>query len=67
MKMKCFVNQHCAYDCPNFEIDRINEKYGYGITDDMGLEKVKCKDCYYETGECSECLFYGDKECPGTK
>ncbi|MBQ9461008.1 MAG: hypothetical protein IJU51_03700 [Clostridia bacterium] len=64
MKKKCFVNPHCIYDCPNFATDRINDKYGYGIADDMGLEEVKCKYCHYETGECEDCLFYGSKDCP---
>ena len=24
---ECFVNAHCAYDCPNFQIDIANWKY----------------------------------------
>lgn len=64
MKKKCFVNPHCVWDCPNFAIDRINDKYGYGIAEDMGLEEIKCKDCHYETGKCEDCLFYGSKDCP---
>ena len=30
MKKECFVNPHCVWDCPNFAIDRINDKYGHG-------------------------------------
>lgn len=67
MKKKCFTNSHCCMDCPNTAIEAIDDRYGYGIAGDMGFEKIKCKDCIYETGECSDCLFYGDKECPGTK
>lgn len=61
---ECFVNAHCAYDCPNFQIDIANERYGYGIADDMGLEKVSCKDCRYHSGKCEDCLFEHSKECP---
>ncbi len=67
MKMRCFVNQHCSLDCPNFAIDAIDDKYGYGIAADMGLEEVKCKDCRYETGKCEDCYFMGtngERQCP---
>ena len=63
----CFVNAHCSYDCPNFQIDIPNEKYGYGIADDMGLEKVSCKQCRYDTGRCEDCLFVNSKDCPEYK
>ena len=61
---QCFLNAHCSYDCPNFQIDIANERYGYGIADDMGLEEVNCKDCHYQSGECSDCYFEHSKECP---
>ena len=60
---QCFVNAHCSYGCPNFQIDTVNERYGYGIADDMGLEKVSCKDCCYNSGKCDDCLFEHSKEC----
>lgn len=64
---KCFVNAHCSCDCPNFQIDTANEKYGYGIADDMGLEEINCKHCYYNSGRCEDCLFENSKECPEYK
>ena len=42
MKRKqCFVNSHCSLDCPNAEYEMADDRYGFGIADDMGLEKVK--------------------------
>jgi hypothetical protein len=68
MKSKeCFVNAHCSYDCPNFQIDIANERYGYGIADDMGLEKVSCKDCCYNLTECKDCLLEHSIDCPEYK
>lgn len=61
---KCFVNAHCSYDCLNFQIDIANERYGYGIADDMGFEKVSCKDCCYNSCECKNCLFEYSRDCP---
>ena len=61
---QCFVNAHCSIDCPNFQFDIANERYGYGIAEDMGLERISCKECYYNTtGKCDDCLFFNDPEC----
>ena len=60
---QCFVNAHCSIDCPNFQFDIANERYGYGIAEDMGLERISCKECYYNTGECDDCLFFNGTEC----
>lgn len=46
-RQECFVNGHCCYDCPNFDIQTADERYGYGIAEDMGLEEIECKDCFY--------------------
>lgn len=68
MKHKqCFTNVHCSYDCPNFQIDMVNERYGYGIANDMGLKKISCKDCRYNSGRCADCLFEHSKKCPEYK
>ena len=68
MKCKqCFVNAHCSCDCPNAEYEMADDRYGFGIADDMGLEKVSCKQCYYDTGRCEDCLFEHSKECPEYK
>ena len=64
---RCFVNAHCSYDCPNLQIDIANERYGYGIADDMGLEKISCEDCCYNSAKCSDCLFEHSKDCPEYK
>lgn len=61
---KCFVNGHCCYDCPNFEISTVEERYGVGIAEDMGLEEVECKDCYYNSGECKDCFLKNTPDCP---
>ena len=60
----CFTNAHCCDDCPNCQIDEIDNKYGYGIADDMGLKKIDCKKCQYNTNRCEDCLFQNCKECP---
>ena len=64
MSKKCFVNAHCCYDCPNFERQIADDRYGYGIAEDMGLEEVKCKDCSYNSGECKDCLLENSPDCP---
>lgn len=63
-RQKCFVNGHCCYDCSNFEIQTVAERYGYGIAEDMGLEEVECKDCFYNSGECKDCLLKNSPDCP---
>lgn len=60
---QCFVNAHCSFDCPNFQIDIVNERYGYGIAEDMGFKEISCKECYYNTGKCEDCLFFNGSEC----
>lgn len=68
MKRKqCFVNYHCSLDCPNAEYEMADDRYGFGIADDMGLEKISCKQCRYNTGRCEDCLFEHSKECPEYK
>ena len=64
MKNKnCFSSFHCSYDCPNFQIDIVNERYGYGIADDIGLEKINCNDCFYNSFECKDCIFEHSVDC----
>ena len=38
---RCFVSVHCSLDCPNFQIDMLDDRYGYGISDDIGLERIR--------------------------
>lgn len=64
---KCFVNAHCSCDCPNAEYEMADDRYGFGIADDMGLEKINCKQCCYNTGKCEDCLFIHSKDCPEYK
>lgn len=64
MRRKCFVNAHCCIDCPNFESQIADERYGYGIAEDMGLEEIKCKDCHCDSGECKDCLLKHSSDCP---
>lgn len=61
---KCFTCHKCGTsNCPSIEYDMADQRFGYGIADDMGLEKIQCKDCYYMTGKCEDCLFYESPEC----
>lgn len=65
MKRKdCFTSAAC-YDsrCPNIEYEMADNRWGYGIAEDMGLEKIKCKDCVYHTGECKDCTFFNTEYC----
>ena len=61
---KCFVNGHCAYDCPNFEIDTL-EDYWDLPAQEAGLERIKCKECYLNTFDCEDCLFQNTDMCEG--
>lgn len=60
----CFVNGHCGYDCPNNAVFYIDDKYGFGIAEDIGFREIKCSECYYESGECKDCLFSNTEHCP---
>ena len=42
----------------------VDERYGYGIADDIGLEEISCKQCLYNSGKCEDCLFVKSKDCP---
>ncbi len=44
-----FVSYHCGTDCPNIQADIADEKFGDGIAADMGLERIKCRDCGWNT------------------
>ena len=67
MKYKsCFVNGHCAYDCPNFQLDMFEEKYDLPASE-IGLERTHCKECYLNTGECKDCYFQNTSDCPERK
>ena len=66
-RKQCFVNLHCSSDCPNAEYEMADDKYGFEIADDMGLEQISCKQCRYNTGRCEDCLLEHSKECPEYK
>lgn len=62
-----FCNVHCSTsDCPNIQCDMADEKWGYGISDDIGLNRIECKDCHYNFKHCTcdDCYFQGGKDCP---
>ena len=42
--------------------------FGYGIAEDMGLERIECRDCLYADKRCTceDCYFMGSEECPET-
>ena len=47
----CFVNMHCLLECPNFHCEEI------------GYELILCDNCYFNTGECKDCLLEKSKYC----
>lgn len=61
-----FCNNHCcSNDCPNIQYEYVENKYGYGIADDIGLERISCKKCNYNVKNCTceDCLFLGSNNC----
>ncbi len=61
----CFCSFACVdgHRCPNAQIEAVNDKYGYGIADDIGLEPVPCSKCRYNSGQCSDCIFQNTDYC----
>lgn len=59
---ECFVNGHCCYDCPNFQVDLFEDKYDLPASE-IGLERVKCSDCHYQTYDCKDCYFENTDNC----
>lgn len=61
----CFSAPQCSTaDCPNIQCDAFEDRYDCPASD-AGLERIKCKDCYYNTGKCEDCLFQGNPDyCP---
>lgn len=69
MKCEQFCNYHCSTDdCPNIQYDAADQYWGFGIADDIGLERIKCRDCLYADKRCTceDCYFMGSEECPET-
>lgn len=67
MKCEHFCNGHCCTsDCPNIQCDMADDKWGFGIAEDMGLERIRCSDCVYydKRCDCDDCYFNGSAECP---
>lgn len=67
MKCEHFCNWHCCTsDCPNIQCDMADDKWGFGIAEDMGLERIRCSDCVYadKRCDCDDCYFKGGEECP---
>lgn len=62
-----FCNGNCSYRCPNATIEAYDEKWGGPAAEDMGLEKVECKDCYLNEERCDYCYFQNTEECPEYK
>lgn len=59
-KCENFCNYHCiTNDCPNIQVDTIDELYGYGIASDMGIERISCKRCEWNDRNCTcrDCYF----------
>lgn len=64
LKCESFCNGHCAYECPNAQIDYFESKYNLPAYE-IGLSKIKCSQCmYYDRYmTCKDCYFRFCKEC----
>lgn len=64
MDCEHFCNEHCSFDCPNFEIDIFEERYDLPASE-IGLERVSCKDCQYsdKNCDCDDCYFRNSENC----
>ena len=63
-KNKCFTSIHCVDDtCPSAQYESICAKYGYDLASDMGLKMIKCSKCYYNTQQCTDCIFENTSDC----
>lgn len=66
-RKKCFCADQCFNgECPNAQYEAADERWGYGIADDMGLGKIKCMQCIYNTGKCEDCSFEDTEYCKQT-
>lgn len=65
IKCEYFCNAHCSYDCPNFQVDAFEEHWDLPASE-VGLERVKCKDCEYNIRhcDCTDCYLYCSDDCP---
>lgn len=61
---ECFTCVKTAGGCPNDDIERYDQRYGDGLAEDLGYERVRCRECGYHTGRCCDCLFEGSDVCP---
>ncbi len=51
--------------CPNARYEAADAMYdNAGLAEDMGFERIKCKDCGFNTGTCEECIFTKSQYCP---
>lgn len=55
-KLNKYTCASCSFECPN----SIFTDSSYDIATEMGFERVSCKQCYYNDGLCSSCLFLGN-------
>lgn len=62
---KNFCNYHCSFDCPNFRCDAFEDKFDLPCSE-IGLERVKCKDCYFNKNlSCDDCYNKNTELCKG--
>lgn len=66
MKCEHFCNYHCCTnDCPHIQCDEFEQTWDLPASE-VGLERIKCKDCIYNDKhcDCNDCYFGGSKDCP---
>ena len=62
---ECFTCAWCCTTrCPNIEYDTADERFGYGIADDIGLKRVTCSKCFLNSYQCKDCYLENTEDCP---
>lgn len=68
LKKTCFCAASCIDgSCPNAQYEAAEEKWGGGIAEDMGLERISCIKCGWNTRKCEDCIFQNSEYCQERK
>lgn len=57
---------YCCYECPNSRIDEFEDYYDLPASE-IGAERISCKECYLNDGQCDSCYFQNTEDCPNFK
>lgn len=50
-RKSCFTCAACSFSCPNDNCDFFEDLYELPFSE-AGLERISCRDCYYNSGLC---------------